>query len=181
MKPLLLLCLLSGLLASAAQAQSPLTVLNAFNAARSASATSRAKQQDPQAYTKPVTYEGELFHCKRTPGAAQLKRGGAQIVALEQLLADRYTVLLADTVLILTPTWETQYAEALKQVQHAQPTWSTLAYEEEVAFYHREDDVRRQWMDEVRTARQKRARRAMRRDSLARLAPPLPVTSPTNK
>jgi hypothetical protein len=181
MKQLLLAGLLSLLLVSGAHAQSSLMVLNAFNAARSMSANARAKQQDPQEYTKPVTYEGEMFHCKRTAGAAQLRKGGFQIVALEQLLAERYAVLLADTVLILSPTWESQYAEAVKQVQYALPTWSTLAYEEEVAFYRREDGVRRQWMEEVRLARQKRARRAARRDSLARLVPPLPVPSPTNK
>ena len=179
MKYWLPLGLLAFLLIPCAKAQNPLTVLNAFSAARSMSATARAKQQDPQEYTRPVVYEGEMFHYKRTPGAAQLRRGGTQIVALEQLLADRYAVLLLDTVLILSPVWEARYAEALTQVQRTLPTWSTLAYEEEIAFYRREDDVRRQWMDEVRMARQKRARRIARRDSLARLAPPLPNS--TNK
>jgi hypothetical protein len=178
MKQLLLVALLLGF-ASEAQAQAALTVLHMFTAARSMSANARAKQQDPQEYTRPVTYEGELFHCKRTPSAAQLRSGGAQIVALEQLLANRYAVLLTDTVLILSPAWEARYTEALTQVQRTLPTWSTLAYEEEIAFYRREDGVRRQWMEEVRIARQKRARRIARRDSLARLAPPLPYS--TNK
>jgi len=179
MKYLLLVSLLVLLLIPDARAQSPLTVLNTFNAVRSMSATTRAKQQDPQEYTKPVIYEGEMFHYKRTPGAAQLHWGGAQIAALEQLLANRYAVLLTDTVLILSPAWEARYADALTQVQRSLPTWSILAYEEEIAFYRREDGVRRQWMEEVRIARQKRARRVARRDSLARLASPLP--SSTNK
>jgi hypothetical protein len=102
-------------------------------------------------------------------------------VALEQLLANRYAVLLTDTVLILSPAWEARYTEALTQVQRTLPTWSTLVYEEEVAFYRREDCVRRQWMEEARIARQKRVRRIARRDSLARFAPPLPVLSPTKK
>jgi hypothetical protein len=178
MKQLLLVALLLGL-ASAAHAQAALTVLKMFTAAQSMSANTRAKQQDPQEYTRPVTYEGELFHCKRTTGAAQLRQGGAQIVALEQLLAGRYAVLLADTVLILSPAWEAHYAEAVTQLQYALPTWSMLAYEDEVAFYRREDGVRRKWMEEVRLARQKRARRIAHRDSLARLAPLLP--NPTNK
>jgi hypothetical protein len=179
MKHLLLLGLLVLLLIPNARAQSPLTVLNTFSAIRSMSANARAEQQDPQEYAKPVFYEGEMFHYKRTPSVAQLRRGGAQIVALEQLLANRYAVLLTDTVLILSPAWEARYTEALTQVQRTLPTWSTLAYEEEIAFYRREDGVRRQWMDEVRIARQKRARRIARRDSLARLASSLP--SPTNK
>jgi hypothetical protein len=178
MKQLLLVALLLGL-ASEAQAQAALTVLHMFTAARAMSANARTKQQDPQEYTRPVIYEGEMFHYKRTPNAAQLRSGGAQIVALEQLLANRYAVLLTDTVLILSPAWEARYTEALTQVQRTLPTWSTLAYEEEIAFYRREDGVRRQWMEEVRMARQKRARHIARRDSLARLAPPLP--SPTNK
>ena len=177
----LLLILLSVLVVTTSQAQNPLTVLNAFSAVRSGSVTARARQQDPQAYTKPVIYEGEMFHCKRTPGAAQLRKGGTQIVILEQLLADRYSALLADTVGILTPAWEAQYTEALKQVQHILPTWSTLAYEEEVTFYRREDEGRRQWLQEVRLARQKRARRVARRDSLARLTPPLPAATMTKE
>jgi hypothetical protein len=87
--------------------------------------------------------KGSYFNCKRTASAAQLRQGGAQIVALEQLLAGRYAVLLADTVLILSPAWEAHYAEAAKQLQYALPTWSMLAYKEEVAFYRREDGVRR--------------------------------------
>lgn len=181
MKHLLLLGLLVLLLIPNARAQSPLTMLNAFSALSSMSANARAKQQDPQEYTRPVIYEGEMFHYKRTPGAAQLRWGGAQVVALEQLLADRYAVLLTDTVLILSPAWEVRYQEALTQVQRTLPTWSTLAYEEEIAFYRREDGVRRQWMEEVQLARQKRARRVARRDSLARLAPLLPIPNPTNK
>jgi hypothetical protein len=180
MKHLLLVALLLGF-ASAAHAQSALTMFNALSTVRSMSADARAKQQDPQEYSRPVTYEGKMFHYKRTAHAAQLRQGGAQIVALEQLLAGRYAALLADTVLILSPAWEAHYAEAAKQLQYALPTWSMLAYEDEVAFYRREDGVRRQWMEEVRLARQKRARRAARRDSLAHLAPPLPVPSPTNK
>lgn len=176
MRYLLLLSVLASLFIPDARAQSPLTVLNAFNAARSMSATARAKQQDPQEYTRPVIYEGEMFHYKRTPSVAQLRNGGPQIVALEQLLANRYAMLLADTVLILSPAWEARYTEALTQVQRILPTWSTLAYEEEVAFYRREDGVRRQWMEEVRVARQKRARRIARRDSLAS-----PLPSPTNR
>lgn len=179
MKYLLLLGLLAILLIPNARAQGPLTVLSAFNAARSMSATARAKQQDPQEHTKPVIYEGEMFHCKRSPGASSLRKGGVEIVALEQLLTDRYAVLLKDTVLILSPAWEERYTEALNQVQRTLPTWSTLAYEEEIAFYRREDGVRRQWMEEVRLARQKRARRAARRDNLARLASPL--SNPANK
>jgi len=115
MKYPLALGLLSLLLTSAAQAQNPFVVLNAFNAARSVSAT-RARQQDPQEFTKPVIYENAMFHCKRISGAAGLRRGGAQIMALEHLLADRYAVLLTDTVLIFSPAWEAQYAEALRQV-----------------------------------------------------------------
>ncbi|MVN78106.1 hypothetical protein GO988_17390 [Hymenobacter sp. HMF4947] len=180
MKHLLLLSLLGLTLVPDAQAQGALTVFNAISAARSMSANARANQQDPQEYTRPVVYEGEMFHYKRTPSAAYLRKGGAQIAVLERLLAERYTVLLADTVLILSPAWEVQYAEATKQVQYVLPTWSMLAYEDEVAFYRREDGVRRQWMEEVRIARQKRARRAARRDSLARLAQPLPIPA-TNK
>lgn len=179
MKQLLLLSLFGCLLAPVAQAQNPFVVLNTFSALKSASANARARQQNPQDYTKPVIYEGEMFHCKRTPGAANLRKGGAQLVALEQLLAGRYAALLADTVGILTPAWETQYADALSQVQRALPTWSTLAYEEEVAFYRREDAGRRQWLQEVQAARQQRARRAARRDSLARLGAPLPPAAAT--
>lgn len=181
MKRVVVLCSLGLLFAAGARAQGALTVLNAFNAARSMSATARAKQQDPQEYTKPVSYEGELFHCKRTPGASSLRKGGAEIEALEQLLAGRYAALRQDTVLILSPTWETHYADALTHVRRALPTWSTLAYEEEMAFYRREDGVRHQWMEEVRLARQKRARRAASRDSAARRAQPLPATSPPRK
>jgi hypothetical protein len=60
MKYLLLVALLLDL-ALEAHAQAALTVLNMFTAARSMSANTRAKQQDPQEYTRPVTYEGELF------------------------------------------------------------------------------------------------------------------------
>jgi hypothetical protein len=60
MKYLLLVALLLDL-ALEAHAQAALTVLNMFTAARSMSANARAKQQDPQEYTRPVTYEGELF------------------------------------------------------------------------------------------------------------------------
>jgi hypothetical protein len=129
MKQLLLVALLLGL-ASATHAQAALTVLNTFSALRSMSANARAEQQDPQEYTKPVFYEGDMFHYKRTANAAKLPRGGAQIVVLEQLLANRYAVLLPDTVLILSPAWEARYTEALTQVQRTLPTWSTLAYEE---------------------------------------------------
>ncbi|MGI4822476.1 MAG: hypothetical protein ACRYFV_14795 [Janthinobacterium lividum] len=62
MKQLLLVALLLGL-ASEAKAQAALTVLKMFTAAQSMSANARAKQQDPQEYIRPVTYEGELFHC----------------------------------------------------------------------------------------------------------------------
>jgi hypothetical protein len=41
---------------------------------------------------------------------------------LEQLLAERYAVFLADTALIFSPTWKAHFAETIKQVQYAFPT-----------------------------------------------------------
>jgi hypothetical protein len=77
MKYLLLLGLLTLLIIPDAQAQAALTVLKMFAAARSMSANARVKQQDPQEYTRPVTYKREMFNCKRTPSATQLRSGGA--------------------------------------------------------------------------------------------------------
>jgi len=191
MKQVVLLLLMALLLLyHPAQAQNPL-VMSLFNAAQArslfnaAQARSQAsnpygsvRKQDAQAYTKVVSYEGEQFLYKRCPEAAQLQPGGAQVVQLEQFLERRYAALLTDTLLVLSPALEVEYATLSKQVWVSAPVWNTRAYDDEMAFYRQEDEVRQQWRQQVQAARQRRALRQARRDSIARQALPQSVAAP---
>jgi hypothetical protein len=144
-----------------AQAQNPL-VMSLFSAAQARSRAAQAsrpfdgmRKQDAQAYTKVVSYEGEQFLYKRCPGVEHLQPGGAQIAQLEQFLDRRYAALLTDTLLVLSPALEAEYATLSKQV------W-----------------VNQQWRQEVQAARQRRALRQAHRDSIARQALPQGVSAP---
>jgi hypothetical protein len=167
-----------------AQAQNPL-VMSLFSAAQARSRAAQAsrpfdgmRKQDAQAYTKVVSYEGEQFLYKRCPGVEHLQPGGAQIAQLEQFLDRRYAALLTDTLLVLSPALEAEYATLSKQVWVNAPAWNTQAYDDEMAFYRQEDEVRQQWRQEVQAARQRRALRQAHRDSIARQALPQGVSAP---
>ncbi|MGI4735542.1 MAG: hypothetical protein ACRYG7_10225 [Janthinobacterium lividum] len=182
MKQVVLLLLMALLpLYHPAQAQNPL-VMSLFNAAQARSQASNpygsVRKQDAQAYTKVVSYEGEQFLCKRCPEAAQLQPGGAQVVQLEQFLERRYAALLTDTLLVLSPALEAEYATLSKQVWLNAPVWNTQAYDDEMAFYRQEDEVRQQWRQQVQAARQRRALRQAHRDSITRQALPQRVAAP---
>jgi len=168
-----------------AQAQTPLMMMSFFSAAQARSRAAQAsnpygsvRKQDAQAYTKVVSYEGEQFLYKRCPEAAQLQPGGAQVVQLEQFLKRRYAALLTDTLLVLSTALEAEYATLSKQVWVNAPVWNTQAYDDEMAFYRQEDKVRQQWRQQVQAARQRRALRQARRDSIARQALPQSVAAP---
>jgi len=177
MKQVVLLLLVALLpLAHPAHAQNPLmmSVMSAIQTRiRASQANSQnvgVRKQDAQAYTKIVSYEGEQFSYKRCPEVAQLQPGGTQIAQLEQFLDRRYAALLTDTLLVLSPTLEAEYATLSKQVWVHAPAWNTQAYDEEMTFYRQEDEVRQQWRQQVQAARQRRALRQARRDSAARQA-----------
>ena len=60
-------CLGFLLLCWPVQAQSQLTVYHLLKAPETVSRLAHGRQQDPQEYSKPMVYEGGMFHCKRPP------------------------------------------------------------------------------------------------------------------
>jgi hypothetical protein len=173
-------------LAHPAQAQIPL-MMSVMSAVQTQIRASQAnpldagvRKQDAHAYTKIASYEGEQFSYKRCPEVAQLQPGGAQVAQLEQFLDRRYAVLLTDTLLVLSPALEAEYATLSKQVWVHAPAWNTQSYDEEMTFYRQEDEVRQQWRQQVQAARQRRALRQARRDSTALQALPPGVAAPAS-
>ena len=172
MKRLLLSCLLL-MAASSAHAQLAQLVTNGIMLGIRASKNG-GQPQDDQLYVKPANYNGQAFTQKRTPAARRPSKGGAQIVALEQLLAARHTALLADaTTPILDDAWETQYAAALQALATTRPTWSLASYGDEVDFYRLQNGRRLR----AQQAAPPPAPAAARPDSAAR-PQPAPASSP---
>jgi hypothetical protein len=179
---LLLVALLPLCHPAQAQALYGMGLLHAIQAHSRATQASKSysspRKQDAQAYTKVVSYEGEQFSYKRCPGVEQMHPGGTQVAQLEQFLERRHAALLTDTLMLLSPKLEAEYVTLIREVWVNAPVWNTQSYDNEIAFYRQEDAVRQQWRQEVQVARQRRALRQARRDSIARQALPQGVSAP---
>lgn len=142
--PVLLLLLVAGL---RAQAQvSPITSLvgAGINLARGSSGSTH--QQKETLFVEPVTFGSYTIGQKRTPANKLPKpdKGGAEVQAIEQLLAGRAAALQADsTVLLLSMTEEKEFNRLRTSLETFNPFWNTDPYSKELNFYRQHDDVRR--------------------------------------
>lgn len=91
-----------------------------------------------------LVYRGQTIPCKRTDAATFKGAGGAQIQALEALLEERRSALLADsTSSFLSATQAEAIATADRQAVAARRDWNYAPYRKELAVYQQEE-ARRQ-------------------------------------
>lgn len=89
------------------------------------------------------TYHGENIQRKRTAEATFKGKGGPEILALEALLEQRHQALLADsTASVLTPEQLTALTAAARTAVTARPDWNYAPYQQELAFYQKEEQRR---------------------------------------
>ncbi|WBA42877.1 hypothetical protein [Hymenobacter canadensis] len=89
------------------------------------------------------TYHGENVQRKRTTEATFKGKGGPEILALEALLEQRHQALLADsTASVLTPEQLTALTTAARTAATARPDWNYAPYQQELAFYQKEEQRR---------------------------------------
>jgi hypothetical protein len=170
MKRLLLLCLL---LNSTFAAQAQISQLISLGLMVGVSAATKDRTQKADQYVTQVTYHGQQLSQKRTPADKLTSKGGVQIAAMEQFLAGRYAVLLADdTSPILDGNQEANFIAVQSPITANRSTWNQAPYSAEMDFYRREDTRRwqaRQVLAQQQQYRQQRRDEA-RRDSLERVA-----------
>ncbi|WP_426060446.1 hypothetical protein [Hymenobacter sp. B1770] len=91
-----------------------------------------------------LTYRGQDFSVKRTPGAENTGPAADYIVMLEAQLEKCYTALIADSVGAVCPASQKAAIKASQAyIANAQPSWNLKPYRAELAFYEAED-ARRQ-------------------------------------
>lgn len=119
-------------------------------AARQKKAKAAAPKADGPAATPTLgrgvtlfTYHGENIQRKRTAPETFKGKGGPEIQALEALLEQRHQALLADsTASILTPEQLTALTTAARTAAAARPDWNYAPYQQELAFYQKEEQRR---------------------------------------
>ena len=151
-----IITLAAALTIQQAQAQIGL-IMNATRAA-TAAATLAARQKknkdaqqaagtaDAPVLGRGVTlfnYHGQSVQRKRTAPETFKGKGGPEIQALEALLEQRHQALLADsTGSVLTPEQLTALTTAARTAATARPDWNYAPYQQELAFYQKEEERR---------------------------------------
>lgn len=88
-------------------------------------------------------YRGEDVQRKRTAPETFKGKGGPEIQALEALLEQRHQALLADSISsVLTPEQLTTITTAARASATARPDWNYAPYQQELAFYQKEEERR---------------------------------------
>jgi hypothetical protein len=88
-------------------------------------------------------YHGQSVQRKRTAPETFKGKGGPEIQALEALLEQRHQALLADsTASVLSPEQLTALTTAARTASTARPDWNYAPYQQELAFYQKEEERR---------------------------------------
>ncbi|WP_426491905.1 hypothetical protein [Hymenobacter sp. 102] len=151
-----IITLAAALTIQQAQAQISL-IMNATRAATAAATLAARQKKNKAAHqaagtaTTPVlgrgvtlfTYRGENVQRKRTAPETFKGKGGPEIQALEALLEQRHQALLADsTASVMTPEQLTALTTAARTAATARPDWNYAPYQQELAFYRKEEERR---------------------------------------
>ena len=129
-----------------AQAQLNPNLLNGLVLGGRLATQGHSSQQKETLYVTPATYQAHTFPQKRTPAKKLPKsdKGGSEVTAMEQFLADRYTAFQTDTTaLLLSVAQEKEFSRLRTNLEAFNPFWNTDPYSQEMSFYRQHDDVRR--------------------------------------
>ena len=144
MRKLLLLSLLFGG-AFSAHAQLNPNLLNGLGLAAGLATKHNSPQQKATLFVLPATYQARTFPQKRTPAKKMphADKGGTELVAIEQLLASRFTALQADSsALLLDVAQEKEFSRLRTNLEAFNPFWNTDPYSEEMNLYRGHDTNR---------------------------------------
>jgi hypothetical protein len=139
-KILLLTLLIGGTLSAHAQLNPAL--INGLGLAASLATKHNSTQQKVTLFVLPATYQTHSFPQKRTPAKKMpsADKGGTEIVAIEQLLASRFTALQTDsTTLLLDVAQEKEFSRLRSNLEAFNPFWNTDPYSEEMNLYRGHD------------------------------------------
>ncbi|MVN74921.1 hypothetical protein GO988_01135 [Hymenobacter sp. HMF4947] len=100
----------------------------------------------------PATYQAHTFSQKRTPAkkVPRANQGGTEVIAIEQLLAGRFTALQADsTALLLDVAQEKEFNRLRNNLEAFNAFWNTDPYSYEMDFYRSHDAIRQRMARQV--------------------------------
>lgn len=143
-QPLLIGLLLLGLRAQAQLA--PLVRLAGIGTTMAINSAASKHQQKETLFVLPATFGTHTILQKRTPATKLPKpnKGGTEIQGIEQLLADRYAALQADsTATLLSVAQENEFSRLRTNLETFNPAWNTNPYSAEMSFYQQHDAMRR--------------------------------------